>query len=184
MRRFSPWPELLLIPLAINGMAWGLLYSPAKKRLQTWREVQALVEEKPRLEQLLRESHEIQATWEPTLFSKGNPSEVVEAIQKLAGLHGVEIASIHTQNDAAAPKSGKKSMGAGHGRDAAQRVPGFSTMAVHLELVGGFGKLARWVSDVESQYGLQIDAWTINGGKDPGQPSRMTLQMTAFLKGA
>ena len=69
-------------------------------------------------------------------------------------------------------------------KNAAVRVPGFSAMPIRLELEGSFGKLTRWMSDVESQYGFQVDSWEITGSKELGQPALMNVQVTAFLRDA
>ena len=179
--RWSPWPEVLLIPLAANLVVWGVLYGPQKRRLESWREAQLLVEQKPRMEALLRESREVQSGWESTRFSKKDPSAVVEVIQQLAGRHGVEITHIQTQGASSKGKGAVPSKQ--KAAPSARAVGGFSTVAVQLEAVGNFGKLARWMSDVETQYGLQIDSWSMTAGNEAGQPSRMTLQITAFLRG-
>ena len=180
MKRFGPWLKLALIPLAVNLVLWQFFYVPQRKILQKRRQAWILVEKKPEIETLLKESRELRASWEPTQFSRKDSSAAVEAIQQLAGRHDLQIRNLQTQG------SGERGgeMVTGTGKDAAARVPGFSAMPIHLDLAGSFAKLVRWMSDVESQYGFQIDSWQITGPRELGQTTLMSVQVTAFLRDA
>ena len=175
----SPWLALALIPLAVNLVLWHLLYVPQRAALWKQRQAWILVEKKPEIETLLKESHKLRASWEPTQFSRKDPSAAVEAIQQMVGRYGLQIRNLQTQGS-----GGRAGMPAAAGKNAAARVPGFSTMPISLELAGSFNKLARWMTDVESQYGFQIDSWQITGSGELGSLSRMTVQVTAFLRDA
>ena len=178
MKRFGPWLKLALIPLAVNLVLWHFLYVPQRAALQRWRQAWILVDKKPEIETLLKESRELRASWEPTRFSRKDPSAPVEAIQQLVGRYDLQIRNLQTQGSAAQVGKGKVAP------NATTRIPGFSTMAMSLELSGSFSKMARWMSDVESQYGFQIDSWEMTGSRELGQPTLMTVQVTAFLRDA
>ena len=178
MKRLGPWLKLALIPLAVNLVLWNLFYVPQRASLRRWRQAWILVEKKPEISALLKESHELRASWEPTRFSRKDPSAPVEAIQQLVGRYDLQIRNLQTQGSAARAGNGPAV------RNTAVKVPGFSTMAMSLELSGSFSKMARWMSDVESQYGFQIDSWEITGSRELGQPALMNVRVTAFLRDA
>ena len=56
-------------------------------------------------------------------------------------------------------------------------------MSLTVDVRGRFSKLAHWMSEVEAQSGLQIDAWTISAGEKPGGPHTLTVNLTAFIRG-
>ena len=178
MKRFGPWLKLALIPLVVNLILWQFFYLPQREALRKRRQAWILVEKKPEIEALLKKSRELRVSWEPTRFSKKDSSAAVESIQQLVGRYDLQIRNLQTQGSG--PRGGEMAAE----KNAAVRVPGFSAMPIRLELAGNFGKMVRWMSDVESQYGFQIDSWEITGSRELGQPTLMSVQVTAFLRDA
>ena len=93
------------------------------------------------------------------------------AIKKLAGRHHVQVQQLNV--------SGAMAESADHGT-----LPAGKTVPVELEATGRFSQLARWMSDVERQSGLQVDSWDLVPAKAAGQSYRLTVKMTALLGGA
>lgn len=182
MKLRGPWLKILCFPLAVNLIVWGLIYLPLRNRLQRWQQVRMLIEEKPKLESLLQESRQVIASWEPARFSEKDSSAVAEALQRMAGRHDLEVKNIRLGGPLQAGAAKKKNRVVS-GQSAPVKAGGFSPVAVDLELEGNFARLTRWINEVESQYGLQIDSWSIRSGREPGKPVRMTARLTAFLGG-
>ena len=55
-------------------------------------------------------------------------------------------------------------------------------MSMDLEVRGSFSKLLRWMNEVEKQTGLEIDSWKIISGENPGDPHKLTVNVSVFLK--
>ncbi len=181
MKLHSPRLQLLCIPIAVNLIVGGVVYLPQRARLRRWQEARMLVEEKPKLEGLLHQSREVIASWEPTRFSKKDPAAVVETLQRMAGRHDLQVKNIRTGGSSRAGTQKRKN-GEASGRSAPAKAGGFSTVAVDLDLAGSFSRLTRWIDEVESQYGLRIDSWSMTGDREPGQPMQMAARLTAFLE--
>ncbi len=177
MKKFNDCLKLMLIPLALNLVLWQVLYIPRRVILRDWRQAGILLEKKPKIEALLKESREVRVSWEPTRFSQKDSSAVIEAIQQLAGRYDLYIHKLQTQESS----PGRKAKPAAASKNASPKIKGFSTMSVSLDLRGSFSKMVCWISDLESQYGFQIDSWQIIGPSESGQPTQMTVQVTAFL---
>lgn len=177
MKRFSPWLKLALIPLAVNLVLWQLLYIPRRAALRGWQQTGILLETRPKIEVLLKESRESMVSWEPTRFSRKNPSAAAEVIQQLAGRYDLYVHKLQTQ-EASLARKGKP---AAASKNAPAKIQGFSTMSISLDLRGSFSQMVRWISDLESQYGFQIDSWQIIGSSELSQPTQMTVQVTALL---
>ena len=169
MKRYLPWAALFAVPLILNGLLWAVLVRPPQQQLHQWRDTEALTELKPRLDSLIAESHRMLMDWERTAFSSDDPAAVTQAIDQLVGRHHVQRAEINTKND--------ESKGALGGR-------GASEMSLTVGVTGRFSKLAHWMSDVEAQSGLQVDSWTLSAGEKPGDLHTLTVNLTAFLRGA
>ena len=164
LRGYLPWAALFVAPVAANLLVWTVLVRPPQQQQHRWRDAHALVELKPTLEALLAESHRMLMDSERTGFTSDDPSAVIQAIDRLAGRHRVTLGTIDTKGDQA--------------KDRRE-----TTMSLTVDVRGRFSKLAHWMSEVEAQSGLQIDAWTISAGEQPGDPHMLTVNLTAFLRG-
>ena len=170
LRPTAFWLAVGALPLLVNMMVWGVFVVPQRRQLSAWQEAQALITLKPKLASLVTDSHRLAMEWDRTAFRADDPSAVMQRIQRLAGQHGVQIKEISTQ--------GEEGQATGHERT----VAGFSTLPLDLEVSGSFSKIARWMNAVESQSCLQIDAWILAPEKDAGQASRLSVNLTAFLR--
>ena len=163
LRGVLSWAFVLSLPLAANLAAWHGVLAPQQRHRQAIQQALAATEVQPTLESALTEGHQILAEWKAAGFSTSDPAAVMQAIQRLAGRHGLQIKELH---------GGSQQTGAG------------TTMPLELEVTGRFGKLAHWLSDVESCAGLQVDTWTLTPDSEPGQPHRLTVKLTADLRAA
>ena len=168
--RDGRWIALMAIPLVVNSVAWVTLVVPQRRELEVWRETQTVTELKPKLESLLAESHQMVTDWRRTAFTNDDPSAVMQAIQRLAGQHHVQIKELSASQAAV-----------GH---TAPLGSTSSVMPLELEVTGRFSQLAHWISDVEAQAGLQIDSWKLSSEEGADQFRRLTIKMSAFLQGA
>jgi type II secretory pathway component PulM len=165
LKGYLPWTALFLAPVAVNLLMWTALVRPSQHEARRWQDAQTLVELKPKLDALLADSHRMLMDVERTGFSKDDPSAVTQAIERLAGRHRVELGTIDTKQDQAKSRSE-------------------GAMLLTVDVHGRFSKLAHWMSDVEAQSGLQIDSWTLSAGEKPGDLHTLTVQLTAFMRGA
>jgi len=159
------------IPLAVNIAVWRVLVVPQQASLRAWRNTRVLTELQPKLAALLSQAHQTLAEWQRTSFASNDPSAVMQAVRQLAGRHHVEVRELNVSG-AAAPT-------AEHGA-----LPVKGTVPIEFEATGRFNRLARWMSDVERQSGLQVDAWELTPATAADQSCRLTVKMTAFLQGA
>jgi len=164
---------VVLAPLCVNGLISAAVVSPQQAALRNWQDTKVLADLKPRFESLLTESHHLLMDWDRTGFTKDDPAAITQAIDRLAGAHHVELVNISTKTQGVAGAVKEK---------APRQMAGMSTMVIEVQLAGRFSKLAHWISDAETYAGLQIDSWTFASGGKPGEPHRLTVQMTAFLR--
>ena len=169
IKGYLPWAALFAVPLIVNGLLWAALVRPPQQQLHQWRDTEALTELKPRLESLLTESHRMLMDWERTAFTNDDPAAVTQAIEQLVGRHHVQRAEINTKSNEAT------GLHSAHGMTA---------MSLTVGVKGRFSKLAHWMSDVEAQSGLQVDSWELSAGEKPGDLHTLTVNLTAFLRGA
>ena len=169
MKDYKSWLVLFCAPLLINGLVWRVLVVPQRAALQVWRDHQAVTELRPRLETLVAESQKMLTEGQRRSVFGKDPAFMTKTIQDLAGKHHVQIQKIHA-ND----------RGGGLARGP---LPGLSAMPIEVEASGNFNKLARWMNDLESQIGFQMDSWTLTAGQGPDQPHRLAMKMTAFVRG-
>ena len=189
MKRYGIGMALIVVvPALINSLIWIVLVVPQQSKLREWRAAQALTTLTPRLTALLTDTHAMLVEWQRMSFTKDDPSAAMQRIQRLAGQHHVQVKEIQTKESRGMGESdgkGEAKSKSQHATPATEPIlSGYSTMPLELEVVGGFHKLAHWLSEVEAQAGFQVDSWTLAPGKDPGQPSRLTVQLTALLRGA
>ena len=180
IRSYGLWVALLAVPLVVNGIIWTTTVIPQQAQLAAWRDTQRLATVKPALESALSESHRMLVDVERTGFASDDPSSVMQAVQRLAGLHRVQIKEVSAQGQQARARQGKDQVA----RAADRSIPGFAAMPMDLQVSGHFSKLGRWISDVEAQSGLQIESLAITAGKEPGEPHQLTIHLTAFLREA
>ena len=176
IRSYGIWIALLAVPLVVNGVIWTTMVVPQRTQLTAWRDTQRLTKIKPTLESALSESHRMLVDVERTGFASDDPSAVMQAVQRLAGLHRVQIKEVSAQ--------GQQARTAQTAKSADHSIPGFAAMPMDLQVTGHFSKLGRWISAVEAQSGLQIDSLAITAGKEPGEPHQLTVHLTAFLREA
>ena len=164
MERYGWRVALFAAPLAINLAVWALLVAPQQRRLETARSARRLMELKPRLESLLRRSNQLLMSWNRTEGTGDDPAASTALLERLADRHHLRLTKL----------TGRQQRSEGTADSAV-------TMPLELEAVGRFGKLARWLSDVESQSGLQVEAWTLTSGQ-PDEPARMTVKLSVIMK--
>ena len=168
VRAYGMWVALLAIPLIVNGALWKFLVVPQRAELRAWRETQVIAELRPKLESLLTQSGQMLTDVSRTSFTQQDPSAVMQAVKRLAGLHHVQVKEVRM--------AGQEVTSGG------TTIPGFSTMPMELSVSGRFSKLAQWISDVEGQSGLQVDSWTMTPGTGPSDPHQLSVKLTAFLR--
>lgn len=151
--QYGRWLGLLAVPLLVNGFVWMFVVRPHQRQLEAWRQTTTVAALKPQLEALLTEGHRLAMDWTRTEFSSNDPTAVTQTIQRLGERHHVRINALSVKGD-----------------------------HVDLEALGNFGKLSRWMSEVEAQSGLQIESWTLTPDTEFDRPHRLAVSLTAFLK--
>ena len=119
---------------------------------------------------LLSKCYQIRIDWSENGFTKEDSQKVNEVLQKSAGRCHVQI--LRTQME------GKGIRGAASKNGPV--VSGFATLPLELQLSGRFSRLARWLSDIESQHGFQIDSWRLENSPSDALPT-LSVKLTAFL---
>ncbi len=162
-RFYGSWLAFVAAPLIINGLVWKSYVVPQQATLHAWRDAQAVAESRPKLKTLLSESYQLRLNWGKASFTKDYPS-VMQVIQRSAGTHSVQVKETRMK--------GQQSQG-----DTEKQ-----TIPLELEVTGSFSKLARWMSDIESQYGFRVDSWTLE--KSSEASPQLSVRMTVFTGGA
>ena len=170
---YGPWLALLSLPVFLNGFLWGHFTFPAEAKFHNWRDAAQFFEYKPKLEALLREADGLLKSWQEKNFGKEDPSAAIQVIERLAGKNRIEIKKVDL-----ADESGKHAE-----KPPKPALPQISTVSLSLEVAGSFDKLARFMSDVENETGLQMEAWNMTSTTASDQPHRLTMTITAFLQG-
>ena len=171
LRSYGPWLAVVAIPLAVNVVVWRALVVPQQASLRAWRNTRVLTELQPKLAALLSQAHQTLAEWQRTSFASDDPSAVMQVVRQLAGRHHIDVHQLDVSGDSAAPA-------AEHGA-----LPVKGTVPIKFEATGRFNHLARWISDVERQSGLQVDAWELTPSTAADESCRLTVTMTALLQG-
>ena len=167
LRSGGPWILFIAAPLIVNGMIWKGFVVPQRTQLLAWHDAKSLIGLKPKLKELLAESRRIRMEWAGSAFSKKDYAGVMQTIQQSAGRYGVQVTETRTK-----------------GAAVQQETAGQSATPLELEVTGSFSKLARWMSDVETQEGFQIDSWTLKRALEQNPQSQLSVKMTVFLGGA
>jgi len=110
------------------------------------------------------------ADWRRSSFTSDDPAAVMQAVERLAGRHHVQLKQLSAVGTTA---SAEHATGSANG-----------VIPVEVEATGRFNQLAHWMSDVEARSGLQMDSWELAPIKTAEQSYRLTVRMTAFLQGA
>lgn len=169
------WLAIILIPLAVNVIIWRALVVPQQANLQAWRNTRALTELQPTLAALLAQTHHTLAEWQRTSFASDDPSAVMQTLRQLAGRHHVDVRQLNVSAVTAETADPKTPL--------AEASPAGGSVPADVQATGRFNQLARWMSDVETQSGLQVESWQLVPGKAPEQSCQLTVKMTAFLQG-
>ena len=160
------WVALLLAPVTLNLLIWTWLVLPQQRQLQDWQNAQAFAAIEPKLVMLIKDGGAALKDWQRTSMSRLDPGAVTQRIQQLAARYHVQVAQL----EGGAIGSGKSPH------------PGFVAMSVTLQATGSYGQLAQWMSQIESQSGLQIDSWTLTSAAAPEQPHQLKMELTALLR--
>ena len=169
-KSYLPWAALFLAPLVLNGLVWSVFVHPRQRQVARWQDARTLAALKPKLDALLTESHDMLMEWGRTDFTSADPSAVTQAIERLARHHRVQLGQVNTTS--------------GEGEAHQQAPKGMAAVSLTVDVSGRFSKLAQWLSDVERQSGLQVESWTLAAGAKPGDPHKLSVNVTAFLRGA
>ena len=167
IRSGGPWILFIAAPLIINGMIWKGFVVPQRTQLLAWHDARSLIGLKPKLTELLAESRRIRMEWAGTAFSKKDYAGVMQTSQQSAGRYGVQVTETRTKGEAVQRESAGQTM-----------------IPLELEVTGSFSKLARWMSDVETQEGFQIDSWTLKKASEQAPQLQLSVKMTVYLGGA
>jgi len=150
VRRGAIVAAIVAIPLALNLVVWAGFTRPARARVQAWRDSRGLAKLKPTLEALLADSGSVIEQGRQIRFTRQDPAGPTQALQRLAGEHRLTVKAI---------RSGSQETDGASTKDAASKIEGLTAMPIELTVVGSFAKIARWISDVEAEPGLQVESW-------------------------
>ena len=153
---------VIATPLVANVVVWQLLVEPQHAKTQAARDAHAVAEFRPKLQGLLADTSAAVADPQRGTFSASDSTRVVETVRRLAGEHRVTLGEVEAA--AADAKDG-----------------GTRSLPVSVRATGSFGKLARWLSDLEAHPGLQIEELSITP-EASGSHSVAALKLTAFLR--
>ena len=164
---------IFIAPLVLNLFLWRSFVTPQQGRLRQSVEGRTLAEAKPKLEALLGKSQQLLKNWKQSAFSKEDPAQAMQVIQKIGMKHHVQIQEIRSAGQQASQNSSA---------EAKQAIPGFSEMPVELEVKGSFGKLVRWLGDIENESGLEVESWEIVPAKYPDEPHKLMVDLKVLLQ--
>jgi len=159
IRTYGYWLIFLAVPLLVNGLVAATFVAPQKVKLQDWRDAKTLAAIKPKLKTLLAESHQVRMEQLEGGTTLQDAQSAMQALQKSAGRNGVQITETRLQGE---------------------RTQSSGSIPLELEVTGAFNKLARWMSEVESQNTFQINSWTLS---TQNQNLRLSIKMNAFVGG-
>jgi hypothetical protein len=182
LARQGLWVAVLLGPLIVNAVVHAALVAPQQATVRAWQETQWLLQQKPKLETLLAQSHHLLSDWGHTSFTIEDPAEPVQVIQRLAGRHRVRVVSAKTGeqefSDSVKGRRGKRRRAGSPDPSAS----GVSITPLVVEVTGSFGRLAQWLSDIETHAGFQIESLELAPEDALNLPHRLTLKLTARLE--
>lgn len=167
LRSSGVWGAVIAVPLLANILLWKAMVMPQRGRLLSWQNEQQLTALKPKLAALVSESDAMLAQLERSSLHD-DPSEAIQMLQRLADRHRLQLKELSAQAMDKAESRGS----------------GGSSVPVSVRVSGRFSKLAHWLSDVEGHTSLRIDSWTLEPGKEPGEPHQLSVQLSALVGGA
>jgi len=163
---------LVVMPLFLNVFVWKTLVTPSRVRLEAAYGAKIVTELRPGLEKLLRESDQTIAQGMESRFTQEDPSRPLQLLQKLATQHHVQFKEISSRGEQI---TGTKEKQEG-------KALGTSGMLLELEVLGSFGRLVRWIRDVEKCLGLTVDSWKMTPATDPTWPHNLNIQIKVSLQ--
>ena len=152
---------MLAVPLALNVAVWRCLLQPEQARLRGMQDTHTLWALRPTLQRLLAQSELALEDLDRVGFTGGE--QIVAALQAIAVERRVTVQRIH---------AGDPALEAG--------AEGLVAVPVELEVTAGFGKLGRWISDMESHRAIRVDRLTLTAGA-AGHAVAMT-RLTVYLR--
>ena len=158
IQSFLPWVAFIVIPLIANGIVWKAFVVPQKTKVDALHQARVLAELKPQLQLLLFESHQIRVDAAKNRSGRMDTPTLLQTLQRSAARHSVQIIETKMQ--------GEKSGG---------------NIPLELDVTGGFNKLARWMSDIESEGTFGIESWSLTKTADL---LKLNVKMTASGGGA
>ena len=171
MQSYGRWALVFAVPLLANLLLWRVLVEPQRASVGNARDAQAIATLKPQLESLTNQSRQLRAQSgqsAQSAFAQDDPSSVMQMVQRLAARHHVAVKELTSKGQT------EKTPG--------RSIAGYSTVPLDLQVSGRFNQLARWMSAVESQPGLQVESWTLSPGKDAADATTLTVALSAFLR--
>ena len=168
LQAYARWALVFAAPLLANVILWHVLVAPQRSGLRAMQDARTIAALKPKLDAMATTSRQLRSKVGQTRFTSDDPSAVMQTVQRLAGRHRVQVKALSSK--------GQEQKGTD------RAVPGYATVPLDLQVTGRFGQLARWISAVESQPGLQVESWTLTPSKDGNQATQLTVALTAFLR--
>lgn len=160
---YGKWIVLFALPLVVNVVLWMAYVAPQTQRLDTAKRKDAMLTLVPRVETLLKDSRNAIVAWERSGLRGGDATAALQALRRLADKHRVQLGELASNR-----------AGARGGRDRSAQTP-----TVKVEATGRYSRLARWLSAVERQAGLQVESWSI---VPDGDELLLTAEVTAIMK--
>ena len=154
VRVYGPWVAFLAAPLLVNALVFRVALLPERSKVFAWKEARSLSEVKPEFQALLTESRQIRVALGKSALGRRDNQTVMQTIQQSAKRNGIQVSETKMQGQAAQENG---------------------TVPVELDASGTFAKLARWMSELESEEGFRLDSWMLREGK-------LNLKMTVFLE--
>ena len=158
--RYGPWLLWAALPFALNQVLWAQVTSQATLELHRWRGIEEFIEYRPKLEALLIESGRLSEEGESRNFFKDDPAAAVQLIERLAGANRVEVQKV----------------------DLAEEDKKNQTLALSVEVMGSFDKLAHFINDIENQTGLEIHSWVLTPSRDSSISHQLKITLSIFSR--
>ena len=153
---------LLVVPLTVNAVVWGIFCAPLQLKLHKLQNLDAAIENRPELEKLIQQSNEMLNTGKESGSTKSGAALVSPAVQRLAAKHRLQLKEIRESKPAGSPS-------------------GPSIRLLEISASGRFSKLALWMSDLENSPGFIVDSCRFESDSTPAGTCSLTLKVTAAL---
>ena len=155
------WTMIAVIPAAVNLLVWKIGVVPAAGKLADVRELAALADLKPRLEELVSQSDQMLARQSKAAPASGDIASTVQWIQGLAKTQGVKVEEINKMEPDGS---------------AANLTP------VEIKASGGYFKLVRWLGAMEKNTNIRMDQCFLGPASAAGTDDRMNLTLQVSSK--